>query len=300
MSKYDRKKISRIIYTMDAFKKSCVHIKNHDYVEEIVSQLIKGGASKLQIISDFDHTLSRVHKNGEQCSTSYGILESSPLITEEYKNQTMTLFKHYHPIEVDPHLTKAEKIPYMIEWYSKSINLMPSSGISKECVPEMVANSNVCLRDRSDVLFESLHKHNVPFLIFSAGVGDILEEVLQQNKLMYPNIKIIANFMNFNEKNKLIGFKNDLIHTFNKNQSSVENSDYFGHVKSRNNIILLGDSLGDLDMAAGVQDVNTMLKIGFLNFKIDESLPKYMDAYDIVLSDDQTMDVIVELLQNIL
>ncbi|KAF8786778.1 7-methylguanosine phosphate-specific 5'-nucleotidase-like isoform X2 [Argiope bruennichi] len=285
---------------MDVFNKENVHIKNRDRVEEIVSQLIKGSASKLQIISDFDHTISRVHQNGKQCSTTYGIFKQSSLTSEEYKKKSTGLYNHYHPIEVDPHLTKEEKEPYMIEWYTKSRNLMPSSGITKDCVSTMVQKSNIQLRDGCEVLFESLHKHDVPLLIFSAGVGDVLKEVLEQRDLMYPNIKIIANFMRFDEKNKLMGFKGDLIHTFNKNLSSIENKDYFNHLKSRNNVILLGDSLGDLDMAAGAEDVNVILKIGFLNFKTEENLPRYLDAFDIVLSDDQTMDVIIGLLQHIL
>ncbi|GBL95251.1 7-methylguanosine phosphate-specific 5'-nucleotidase [Araneus ventricosus] len=106
--------------------------------------------------------------------------------------------------------------------------------------------------------------------------------------------------MQFDEQNKLTGFKGDLIHTFNKDLSSIENKDYFNHLKSRNNVILLGDSLGDLDMAAGAEDVNALLKIGFLNFKVEENLPKYLEAFDIVLCDDQTMDVVIGLLQHIL
>ncbi|GBL95244.1 Cytosolic 5'-nucleotidase 3A [Araneus ventricosus] len=140
-----RKKISRIIDTMDVFNKENVHIKNRDHVEEIVSQLIKGSASKLQIISDFDQTLSRIHKNGKQCATTYGIFKQSPLASDEYKKKSLGLFNHYHPIEVDPHLTKEEKEPYMIEWYTKSRNLMPSSGITKDCLPIMVEESNILL-----------------------------------------------------------------------------------------------------------------------------------------------------------
>lgn len=49
-------------------------------------------------------------------------------------------------------------------------------------------------------MFESLNKNDVPLLIFSAGVGDILKEVLRQKNLLFPNMKIIANFMQFDEK----------------------------------------------------------------------------------------------------
>ncbi len=66
---------------------------------------------------------------------------------------------------------------------------------------------------------------------------------------------------------ELIGFPDDLIHSFNKNQSSVHNSDYFKKLEGRHNVLLLGDSLGDLKMADGAHPKN-ILTVGFLNDKV--------------------------------
>lgn len=285
---------------IEALKKDTVHMKDRSHVDKILSQLVKGGAAQLQVISDFDQTLTRVHKDGVKCATTYGIIEQSPFITEDYRYQTSLLFNHYHPIENDPNLSKTEKIPHMIEWYTKSMNLMPDSGISEDKLVEMVELSNVCLRDGCTSVFECLQEHNVPLLIFSAGIGDVLIKVLERQKLLLPNMKIIANFMQFDEKKKLVGFKGDMIHTFNKNQSSIENCDYFDTLKCRSNIILFGDSLGDLEMSEGAENVNAILKIGFLNHRIEENLAEYLNSYDIVLTDDQTMDIATGLLKSIL
>ena len=65
----------------------------------------------------------------------------------------------------------------------------------------------------------------------------------------------------------LIGFENDLIHVFNKNEDAIHDSDYFKKLDGRDNVILLGDSLGDLKMAEGANATN-LLKIGFLNDKV--------------------------------
>jgi HAD superfamily hydrolase (TIGR01544 family) len=298
--KKPKKKHFSLENMMEVLRNEKVHMKDPGHVKKILSQMINEGPSKLQVISDFDHTISRVHKDGIKCATTYGILQQAPFLTEDYRKKSSGLFSYYHPIEIDPNLTKAQKTPYMIEWYTKSFNLMPTSGILKEQIPLMVESSNVCLREGCETVFHSLDKHNVPLLIFSAGIGDILEEVLKQQNLLLPNMKIIANFMHFNEKEMLTGFSGDLIHTFNKNQSSIENSDYFETLKSRSNVILLGDSLGDLDMSEGAQNMEAILRIGFLNYKIEDSLLDYLNAYDIVLTDDQTMDVVNGLLENIL
>lgn len=54
-------------------------------------------------------------------------------------------------------------------------------------------------RDGFQLFFDHLHKHNVPLLIFSAGIGDILEEVIRQAGVFHPNVKVFSNYMDFDE-----------------------------------------------------------------------------------------------------
>ncbi|KPP72958.1 hypothetical protein Z043_107991, partial [Scleropages formosus] len=98
----------------------------------------------------------------------------------------------------------------------------------------------------------------------------------------------------------LKGFKGDLIHVYNKHDGALKNSDYFKQLKDNCNIILLGDSLGDLNMADGVPNVESILKIGYLNDEVDDQLEKYLDSYDIVLVRDETLEVPNSILQKIL
>jgi len=55
---------------------------------------------------------------------------------------------------------------------------------------------------------------------------------------------------------------------FNKNEATVTHSCYFDGLKTRSNVILLGDSFGDVQMSRGVPNPNAILKIGFLNDKV--------------------------------
>lgn len=64
------------------------------------------------------------------------------------------------------------------------------------------------------------------------------------------------------------GFKGELIHVYNKHDGALRNTEYFKQLKNNSNIILLGDSLGDLNMADSVPNVENLLKIGFLNDKV--------------------------------
>ena len=78
----------------------------------------------------------------------------------------------------------------------------------------------------------------------------------------------------------MIGFQGDLIHMFNKNENAIHSSNYFNDLTQRDNIILMGDSMGDIKMAHGVPQPNNTLKIGFLNDKV--SLSRSMTQYNAV------------------
>lgn len=54
-------------------------------------------------------------------------------------------------------------------------------------------------RDGYQLFFDHLHKHSIPLLIFSAGIGDILEEVIRQAGVFHPNVKVFSNYMDFDE-----------------------------------------------------------------------------------------------------
>uniref|UniRef100_A0A3Q3GIY4 5'-nucleotidase n=1 Tax=Kryptolebias marmoratus TaxID=37003 RepID=A0A3Q3GIY4_KRYMA len=263
-------KKTKIIEMMPQFEKPTVHMRDPERVEQIICGLIKGGASKLQIITDFDMTISKFAVNGKRCPTCHNIIDNCKLVTEECRQKLLQLKHKYYPIEIDPHLTMEEKFPFMVEW------------------------------EGYEQFFDRLHQHNVPVFIFSAGLGDVLEEIIRQSGVYHPNIKVVSNFMDFDDNGILRGFKGELIHVYNKHDGALRNTEYFKQLRDNGNIILLGDSMGDLSMADGVPNVENILKIGFLNDKVEERLDKYMDSYDIVLVKDETLEVPNAILQKVL
>lgn len=66
----------------------------------------------------------------------------------------------------------------------------------------------------------------------------------------------------------LRAFKGQLIHIYNKREGALLNTQHFQELHSRSNVLLLGDSLGDLNMSDGVSDLQNILTIGYLNDKV--------------------------------
>ncbi|KAM5203943.1 cytosolic 5'-nucleotidase 3A isoform 2-T4 [Hipposideros larvatus] len=289
-----------LVKTMPEFQKSSVRMKNPTRVEEIICGLIKGGAVKLQIITDFDMTLSRFSYEGRRCPTCHNVIDNCRLISDECRKRLLQLKEKYYAIEIDPDLTIEEKYPYMVEWYTKSHGLLVEQALPKAGLREIVAESDVMLKEGYENFFDELQKHSIPVFIFSAGIGDILEEIIRQAGVYYPNVKVVSNFMDFDDNGVLKGFKGELIHVFNKHDGALKNTEYFNELKDNSNIILLGDSQGDLRMADGVANVEYILKIGYLNDRVDELLEKYMDSYDIVLVKEESLELANSILQKIL
>ncbi|KAI1896456.1 hypothetical protein AGOR_G00094980 [Albula goreensis] len=278
-------------YEIRELSKSTVCMRDPKKVEEIIQSMHKAGPSTLQVISDFDMTLTRFANNGKRCPTSHNIFDNSKLISEECKKNLKDLLNTYYPIEIDSSRTVEEKLPHMVEWWTKAHDLLIQQKIRKDLLAQVVRESDAMLREGYKVFFDQLQEHNIPLLIFSAGIGDVLEEVIRQNNVFHSNVRVFSNYMDFDDNGVLRAFKGQLIHTYNKREEALLNTGHFQELQDRHNVLLLGDSLGDLTMADGVQNVQNILKIGYLNDKVEERKESYLSSYDIVLEKDETMDV---------
>ncbi|XP_047015644.1 7-methylguanosine phosphate-specific 5'-nucleotidase isoform X3 [Ictalurus punctatus] len=258
-------------------------------VETIIEHMRREGPNALQVISDFDMTLTRFAHKGTRCPTSYGILHSSTVISEDCKAKMSDLFDLYYPVEINNSMSVEEKIPHMEEWWTRAHDLLIKEQIRKDQLVQAVRDSGAMLREGYKSFFDVLRWNSVPLLIFSAGVGDILEEVITEHGVFHPNVRVFSNYMDFDQHGVVRAFKGDVIHTFNKREGALQNTQQFVH--DRSNVLLLGDSLGDLDMADGVQGLRNILRIGYLNDKVEERREAYVKSYDIVLEKDETLDV---------
>jgi 5'-nucleotidase len=193
-----------------------------------------------------------------------------------------------------------DKIHHMEEWWIQAHDSLVACCVHRSVIKAMVQQGNTMLRGGCQDLFALLRKFNVPLLILSAGLGDIIDEILVQQASVHPNVHVVSNYMDFDENDTLVGFKGHLIHTFNKTENSVRSSDYFQEIKERSNVVLIGDSDADPHMADGVEHVANKLSIGFLNDKVQERFEGHMQRYDIVLTGDPDMSIVNSVLSYIL
>jgi len=237
------------------------------------------------------------------------------------------LQEKYIPIENDANLPTSEKAKHMEDWARLSDELFISNGLTKSAVRnstfKSIQSTNAKLRDKVVEFFELLNSNRIPLLIFSAGIADVLETVLEFT-LPSPLFNSVFNRLAFVVSNRfiyseepiprlegedeeddyqLIGFSTPSIHVFNKKASSFLETPFFQLTdeSDRDNVILIGDSLGDLLMSEGLKfNPSNILKVGFLNVNIEERMQQYLDAYDIVIAgEESSFQIPMEILASI-
>ncbi|PKA45791.1 hypothetical protein AXF42_Ash018342 [Apostasia shenzhenica] len=266
----------------------------------------EASASKLQVIADFDGTLTKYWNEGRRGQSSHGLLQQG---NPEYDAKRQALHDYYHPLEYSPTIPMAEKTKLMEEWWEKTHALLIEGGLTLNAIKKSVSGSTIAFRDGVVELFKLLEERSVPVLIFSAGLADIIEEVFRQKlHRSFKNIKVVSNRMVFDSDGCLVSFRGKTIHVLNKNEHALDmaapvhdklgdenglNNEY-NSVKGRTNVLLLGDHVGDLGMSDGLNYENR-IAVGFLNDNLEKSLESYREAFDIVYVNDAPMQGVVEL-----
>jgi len=276
-----------------------VFINNKKLLNEKIVQIKKDGKDNLHIISDFDNTLSKAYIAGESAQSMIGQIRRLGYLGEEYTKFAYELYNKYHPIEIDHTISQDIKNEKMDEWWATHIEKLSKYGLNKNILDAVIKNSVFELRKNINDFFDILKNNDIPILIFSAGVNYLIKGYLDKNNIDHKNIFIISNDYNFDSNGYVIGYKSKIIHTFNKGEIAVKNDPNYSKILHRKNIILLGDSLGDLDMAKGIEH-KTKITIGFYNYSDIKQLEEHKKQFDIVITGDGPMDYINELLKNIL
>ncbi|KQK13961.1 hypothetical protein BRADI_1g13590v3 [Brachypodium distachyon] len=268
-------------------------VADSDAVARKAAAIRAAGAAKLQVIADFDGTLTRYWYDGSRGQTSHGLLKQG---NEEFDAKRDALFEHYHPIEINPDIPLPEKAKLMEEWWGKTHGLLIEGGLTHEAIKKSVADASIAFREGVVELFEFLEDRDIPVLVFSAGLADIIEEVFRQKlHRSFKNIKIVSNRMAFNEEGRLVAFKAPVQGNLGDPNGSTDD---YSLVKKRTNVLLLGDHIGDLGMSDGLNYENR-IAAGFLNTNIEKSLKDYSEAFDIVYLNDASMWGVVDLVSDL-
>jgi cytosolic 5'-nucleotidase 3 len=263
-----------------------------------IDELIKDGASNLHIVADFDRTLTKAFIDDKKHKSTFSYVRDGGYLGKEYTKIASDLFDKYFPYESDQSVSNEVRVKMMQEWWAVHLKVMVEHGMSKEVIKKVVEDGAAEPREGLNEFLEILHEKNIPLLIFSSGLGDVIVEFLKREKHNDKNIHVIANFFDFGEDGKAKGYKGKLIHVLNKGEVDLNNHDYVKEIKERKNVILLGDMIGDSKMAEGIEH-DMVLKIAFFNENGENRKREYEKHYDMLILDDGPMNDVNEIIKKV-
>lgn len=247
--------------------------------------VVAAGVAGVHFVVDFDRTLTTNEvAPGERGATCHGIVEQRR--GADFYARARALNDYYYPREIDSTLSHAERTAFMVEWYAAINAMIAGCGLTRAMLAGDVAAARFRIRRGMAELVRAAAA-GAMVTIFSAGIGDVIEEVLAQRWGSLPeNIRVVSNWMRW-ESGACVDFSPPLIHVFNKSAAALGDGPHARRARACPAVVLLGDSEGDPRMADGL-DAETVLRIGFLNARnpSPEALDMYSKLYDVVLIGD--------------
>lgn len=276
-----------------------VFVKNPLKVEKIKEAIKKDGILNLHILADFDGTLTKAFVDGKPTPSFLWILYSENYLTPDYPAKAQKLHDKYYKIEMDPSLPKEAKKRAMEEWWNLHFELLIKSKLNKKDIEAVIKSGKIKLRDGFGVFADILKENNIPLIILSSSGlgGEAIVDFLKLEDKNFNNIHIISNIFNWDKNRTALSVKKPIIHALNKDETSLQNfPEIYNKIKNKKNVLLLGNSPDDARMADGFDYIN-LIKVGFLNEKVEENLDDYKELYDIVITNDGPMDYVNKLLK---
>lgn len=251
------------------------YINNSDKLKKILNAIT---AENLSIILDFDKTITSAKSPDSWDVTAL-------LLNESCKEKLNQIYAFYAPKELDYTLKYSEKNEFMIEWYTKCMDLYYNCGLTKQKLEKAVEISSLDFRKGAKEFLQRSCTQNIPVIILSAGIGNVIKEFLKSNNCLHENIYIVSNFIEFNSDGTMKKFDNSkMIHTLNKTLKNHLPEDWGKKLTSRKYKLLVGDLCEDENMVPKEDWANTV-KVGMLNANIEENLLIYRKTFDIVLTE---------------
>ena len=205
---------------------------------------------------------------------------------------------------------------YVHEFYVKSLDVYINPNFTRNSIGKMIdkVKDKFELRKYTKEFFEFLIKLEIPIIIVSGGIQEVIIDLLKRSIKDFElyckqkKIIIIANELYFDEKKGCVGYSNDVIYAFNK--SSFVKDVIKKNFPEIENILIMGDHLNDYDC---IKDLNltqdNAIGFGFVNIKpefvgdetkkeeIQNNINDYKKVYDVNLIGDSDFLFLIKILE---
>lgn len=237
------------------------------------------------VITDFDRTLTTA-----ESEPTMGIIPQ--YLGGECLEKRTKIYEQYRPLELDYTIEQKEKQKIMKEWAKESFTLL-SKYITKEGIEKSLVNAELYLRDGAKEFLKEMNNKNIPLIIMSSGIGNIVKAFLEKEKCMFNNIEIVSNFFEFKDGKTSIDI-NNIMATSNKEYCRIP-INIRNKLEEKEKALIFGDLIEDIKMI-NKEKIPSTLTFGFLDDNVEQNLERYKENFDIVLTENDDFNTVREIL----
>ena len=226
-------------------------------VTDKIAAFAVAGTDLLHVVSDFDLTLTAGNRPGQNIGT-WDVMDE--LMTPESVARHKQIYQSFRPIELEGKLTAeiASK-----KW-AETLDLITENDISINDIQSAFLRV-AKLRDGAKEIFTVCQKNNVPTVVLSSGISNVISVIAEHYQLA-PTY-ILSNDLLFDETTRQVtGWRRDsLVHMLNKKEMGHRELSELRN--KRPNVILIGDVPDDVRMVDG----DEVIRIRVLDPRKDET-----------------------------
>lgn len=225
------------------------------------------------LVADFDGTIIR----GTDAN-SFSVFREA--LWETYTQTARRLYWIFRPHEANDKLDSERKRVIMARWWKAHLALFRKIPLTQEHLNEKLIDGLILREGMRDLIYK-LCEGTIPIMVFSAGIAQVIEKVLERDFGTEHPMKVVANRLTFCPRWINNGVESEPIHTVNK--TDIDFPELIPQrMRDRTRAIVIGDSLSDADMVKSLP-VEQRLTIGFLNNWDAEKRRIFQERFDIVI-----------------
>lgn len=259
------------------------------YIDDNTKEKIqKMKLNSIYFLVNFDNVITD-NNSSDTWSAIQDNMSSKKKITKKIEE----LNYKYREIESDNNIEFDCKCNFIEEIWKENLSLIKEQHFDDKKISNIVSKKNK-LRIRGGVkkFLEVTYEKNIPVIIISDGISEVIKCLLKCNKCYYDNITIISNSILTDDKNNL----KMIIHPLNKNELSLPD-EIKAKINGRKTSILLASSINDINMLSKVK-LNDSIKVAFLDRNINENFDIFLNYFNIIYTHNTPFDRIANSLKS--